>query len=149
MKKYLHWCISTSSKMYKKYGTKYILILTGSITGLNVIIGALFLYLFEHNVDNALINSYSSALWMNWMVATTVGFGDYYPISTGGKIVTGISSAIGIGMFGLFTSVVSGILMEHTDDSIRNRELKEQNARIEIELNEVKKILVSFTKDKK
>ena len=122
---------------YEKLGNKYVLFLAAGITCLNIIIGSIFLYIFEHSADNALIQHYMDAVWMNWMVSTTVGFGDYYPITTGGKIVTGLSSLIGIGMFGLVTSIVSGMLMtlgekkKKDQESVHNAELREQNARIE------------------
>ena len=53
-----------------------------------------------------------ASLW--WAVATltTVGYGDIYPITIAGKIISGIVSIIGIGLIALPTGIISAGFVE-------------------------------------
>lgn len=61
-----------------------------------VVFGATALYLVEHDI-NPMITSFFDTLWWASVTATTVGYGDMYPITDLGK-------AIGIGL--MFSGVV-------------------------------------------
>ncbi|MAJ44040.1 MAG: ion transporter [Candidatus Marinimicrobia bacterium] len=45
------------------------------------------LVLFEQNVDNSSIQTIWDAVWYSIVTLTTVGYGDYYPISNYGKLI--------------------------------------------------------------
>ena len=59
------------------------LILTASI----VIIGGIAEYLAEYNYPGANITNLGDALWWSVVTITTVGYGDFTPISLFGRII--------------------------------------------------------------
>lgn len=83
------------------------------------IIGAFFfiyvssigIYHFEHKVQPEIFKSIFHSMWWAVTTLTTVGYGDMYPVTTGGKIFTTIIVFIGMGMIavptGLFASALS------------------------------------------
>jgi voltage-gated potassium channel len=56
-----------------------------------------------------------SGLW--WAIATftTVGYGDIYPITTAGKILSAIMALLGIGLVAVPTGIISSGFMEHVE----------------------------------
>jgi voltage-gated potassium channel len=71
------------------------------IIGIFIYVLAIFLIsFFEKNSENANIQSFTDALWYAIVTLTTVGYGDYFPVTTFGKIV-GLLLIIGsIGILG-------------------------------------------------
>lgn len=69
-------------------------------------LSALGIYYFENETQPEAFSSIFAALW--WAVATltTVGYGDVYPITVGGKIFTAVVALLGLGM----VAVPSGLL---------------------------------------
>lgn len=66
---------------------------------------------FEKDVGN--ITTAEDALWWTFITITTVGYGDYYPVTGFGKIAATLLIATGIGFFGavisFFTDKVNSI----------------------------------------
>ncbi len=56
-----------------------------------VLFGALFTLMFEINAPGANITSFGDAVWWGFVTVTTVGYGDFTPITIGGRVI-----AIGI-----------------------------------------------------
>jgi voltage-gated potassium channel len=83
-----------------------------------LVIGAWLVLLFEENARGSNIHSYPSALWWAIVTVTTVGYGDRYPISAGGRIVAAVLMLVGIGLIGVLTATVASVFVkEHTDAS--------------------------------
>lgn len=57
------------------------------------------------------IDRFSTALWWAITTATTVGYGDTYPVTTAGKIIAVLVMLVGIALFGLITANVSAYLV--------------------------------------
>ncbi len=76
------------------------------VTLLLFYLSAIGIYYFENAAQPEVFSSVFSGLW--WAVAslTSVGYGDIYPITAGGKVFTSIVLLIGIGM----VSVPSGLI---------------------------------------
>ncbi|MCG6977221.1 MULTISPECIES: potassium channel family protein [Lactococcus] len=47
------------------------------------------------------------ALYLSFITLTTIGYGDFYPVTPLGKIFTMVYSLIGLGIMAMFISVVS------------------------------------------
>ena len=56
------------------------------------------------------IDSAEKALWWAVVTATTVGYGDTVPVSSGGKIVAVFLMVFGIGLFGSLTAYIAAML---------------------------------------
>jgi voltage-gated potassium channel len=81
-----------------------------------LILGAWLVLLFEENSKGGNIHSYPDALWWAVVTVTTVGYGDRYPVSEGGRVVAVILMLLGIGLIGVLTATVASVFVkEHTD----------------------------------
>jgi voltage-gated potassium channel len=56
---------------------------------------------------NSNIKTAEDALWWSYVTITTVGYGDKFPITTGGRIIGVLLMTGGVGLFGTFTAFVS------------------------------------------
>jgi voltage-gated potassium channel len=90
-------------------------------------IGAWLVLLFEQHTKGSNIHTYPDALWWAIVTVTTVGYGDRFPVSEGGRIVAVVLMLVGIGLIGVLTATVASVFIkEHTDDN--KEELKKSHA---------------------
>ena len=68
-----------------------------------ILISALVIY----NVEPESFETFFDAIYWATISLTTVGYGDIYPITTIGRIVTMISSAFGIAIIALPSGVIT------------------------------------------
>jgi voltage-gated potassium channel len=79
-------------------------------------LGAWLVLLFEENAKGSNIHTYPDAVWWAIVTVTTVGYGDRYPVTAGGRIVAAILMLVGIGLIGVLTATVASVFIkEHTD----------------------------------
>jgi voltage-gated potassium channel len=79
-------------------------------------VGAWLVLLFEENAKGSNIHSYPDALWWAIVTVTTVGYGDRFPVTGGGRTVAVILMLVGIGLIGVLTATVASVFIkEHTD----------------------------------
>ena len=79
-------------------------------------LGSWLVLLFEENAKGSNIHSYPEALWWAIVTVTTVGYGDRYPVSAGGRAVAVVLMLVGIGLIGVLTATVASVFVkEHTD----------------------------------
>jgi voltage-gated potassium channel len=64
------------------------------------------IYEFEHDAQPDRFTRLSDAVWWSIVTLSTVGYGDLYPITSGGRVVGAITMLVGIGIFGTFISLV-------------------------------------------
>ena len=81
-----------------------------------VFLGAWLVLLFEQHQPGANIHNYPDALWWAIVTVTTVGYGDRFPSSGGGRSVAVVLMLLGIGLIGVLTATVASVFVqEHTD----------------------------------
>jgi len=86
------------------------LVLFFSLTLAMLYISAVGIYYFENEAQPETFASIFDCLW--WAVATltTVGYGDVYPITMGGRLFTFVILMIGLGIVAVPTSLLSATL---------------------------------------
>jgi len=82
---------------------------------------------FEADSPSANILTYRDAFWTLQMSASTIGFGDHYPVSTGGRIIVALMFYIGVGLVGFIGALVADRIVGFANTNIKNRLLKKQN----------------------
>ncbi len=87
-------------------------------TAILIFLSAVGIYHFEHAKQPEVFSSIFDCLW--WAVATltTVGYGDIYPVTTGGRIFTMIILLLGLGLVAATTGIISSALSR-----VRNGEM--------------------------
>jgi voltage-gated potassium channel len=90
-----------------RHGLHYAL-LVGAIL---VVSGALLVAEMEHGAPGSTIHSFGDAIW--WALATmsTVGFGDKYPVTEGGRAIAIVLMFFGIGLFGLIAASLASFFL--------------------------------------
>lgn len=75
------------------------------------------IYYFENSAQPEQFKSVFHCLW--WAVATltTVGYGDVYPITIGGKIFTFFMLIIGLGIIAVPTALIASALTNTPDEN--------------------------------
>jgi voltage-gated potassium channel len=68
-------------------------------------------YEFERTAQPEMFAKYSDALWWSIITLTTVGYGDMYPITLGGRITALVTLGLGLGIFGTFLSLIGSAFM--------------------------------------
>ena len=92
-------------------------------------LGAWLVLLFEENAKESNIHNFPDALWWAVVTVTTVGYGDRFPVTGGGRTVAVVLMLVGIGLIGVLTATVASLFMkEHTDAN--KEEIKKGHARL-------------------
>lgn len=74
--------------------------------------GSMAILNLEKDSPTSNIKTPSDALWWSVATITTVGYGDRYPVTDGGRIVAAILMTAGVGLFGTFTGLVASMFVE-------------------------------------
>tara|TARA_B100001939_G_scaffold292904_1_gene265223 strand:+ start:272 stop:1063 length:792 start_codon:yes stop_codon:yes gene_type:complete len=94
-------------------------------TVLLVAFSAIAMLVVEAPNPDSPIDTAEEALWWAVVTVTTVGYGDFYPITTMGRIVAVVLMICGVGLFGSFAAYISSMFVK--DDSAREaREARAQ-----------------------
>ena len=90
------------------------------VTVMLLYLSAVGIYYFENKVQPEAFKSIIHSLWWAITTLTTVGYGDVYPITAGGKIFTFLILMIGLGIVaipaGLLASALSKARMEEQEE---------------------------------
>jgi voltage-gated potassium channel len=72
-----------------------------------VLNGAVIVYLLERHAPHSNIHTLGDALWWSFVTVTTVGYGDFYPVTTGGRITACFIMATGLVTLAVVTAQVA------------------------------------------
>ena len=69
--------------------------------------GGMLVLTFEQSTPGANITTGGDAIWWAFVSITTVGYGDKYPITTGGRMVAVIMLWMGVALIGVFSAYLA------------------------------------------
>ncbi len=98
-----------------------------------VILSSLFVYLaacgiwyFEKDAQTDDFGSIPDAMWWAIVTLTTIGYGDVYPITPGGKIFTAVVALVGVGLIAIPSGLLASVLTEaRVEEELQEEEEKE------------------------
>jgi hypothetical protein len=96
---------------------------------LNIVLGYIT-FLAESSVVGAPVQNYTDALWLMLMSSTTIGFGDFYPVTFIGRAAVFLMFILGVGILGGVGAVFANKIFGFADTNVKNRELRKQNKEI-------------------
>jgi voltage-gated potassium channel len=92
------------------------LFITIFITGILLVLSSAIIFTVEHDVQPEQFPNILSSMWWAIATLTTVGYGDVYPITALGKILSGVIALLGIGLVALPTGILSGSFVQAIKD---------------------------------
>lgn len=85
-----------------------------TLVGCLLIVGACIGVLhFEQTAPDANIKTAEEVAWWAVETTSTVGYGDLYPVTTGGRIFAVVIMCVGIGLFATFAGALASTIMRH------------------------------------
>lgn len=98
---------------------------------------------FELLSPNSKIQTAGEAFWWAVVTVTTVGYGDYYPTTNGGRVVAIVLMLMGIGLFGALTSYLSTSFINRGNQTTQkqNEDVIKRLAAVEEQLCELRDAL--------
>jgi voltage-gated potassium channel len=73
--------------------------------------GSLAMLAVESSDPEANIRTASDAVWYLLVTMSTVGYGDLYPVTAGGRIIGSLIIVVGVGVFGTLTGFLANAFL--------------------------------------
>jgi len=131
--------------------SEFALSLATLVTVTTVLTGSVAVLVFEGGIQGSSIHNGRDAIWWVVVTMTTVGYGDYVPITTGGRTVAMILMTLGVAIFATYTGFVATMLLE-PGETQQNEELDQIRLELQelrIQMTELNSILSSKGNDEK
>lgn len=100
-----------------------------------ILLSGVGIYHFEHKAQPEVYRSLFDALWWAVITLTTVGYGDIYPVTVGGRLFTFAILMVGLGLIAVPTGIITSSLnsirekMEREEESKKIRRTAARNDR--------------------
>lgn len=92
------------------------LILFGFVAAIMLYLSAVGIYYFENAAQPEQFKSVFHSLWWAITTLTTVGYGDMFPVTTGGKLFTFVVLMVGLGIVAVPTGLVASALSKAREE---------------------------------
>jgi voltage-gated potassium channel len=99
-------------ELLKEGSLNYIIFLIGWL----ILISGELIYLIESVRPESNIKTLGNAFWWAFATITTVGYGDYYPVTHAGKVVGVLLMVLGISAFFILTAKVASLLVKKQEE---------------------------------
>lgn len=100
---------------------KYDLIITLFVTFILLLLASSVMYYVENNSQPESFPNIIASFWWAIATLTTVGYGDVYPVTILGKILSGIIALLGIGIVALPTGIISSGFTEVLESTKKDK----------------------------
>lgn len=94
--------------------------LAAAILAFLLVIGGSTAILYFEDSPQANIKSAEDAMWWSLTTITTVGYGDRFPVSTGGRIIAVLLMTAGVGLFGTMSAALAAWFLKGENDATEN-----------------------------
>jgi voltage-gated potassium channel len=140
-------------RIVKKYGIKYILTYLSenrAASALYILIlmviliiefGAILVLQAEGKSPDANITTAGDAIWWAYVTITTVGYGDRYPTTLGGRLVGILVMTTGVAVFATFAGLISSKLLAPQEKKELPEEVPAGEDRLSWQITELQKLL--------
>ncbi len=108
------------------------------IAALMLYVSAVGIFIFEHEAQPEAFSSIPMSLWWAAATFTTVGYGDMYPITPGGRLFTSAILFIGLGIVAVPAAIVTTALLEAETNIGKKKKKKKKRKRSEAKNTELK-----------
>jgi voltage-gated potassium channel len=88
-------------------------LLSMSLLGILLLIFSSILILKVENVPNGNIKTASDAVWWAFTTISTIGYGEFYPVSNAGRMIAGVLIVFGVGVFGTLSGLIASWFLGH------------------------------------
>jgi voltage-gated potassium channel len=104
--------------------SRYATFLTILLTIMVLTVASVLVLQFESKSPDANITTGGDALWYSIVTITTVGYGDFYPVTSGGRITAFFIMFMGVGIIGALASILASLLVapSSSDEEEETRE---------------------------
>lgn len=128
--------INNVKKLFKRHQLDYIIYI---ILAIVVFLGSLA-SVFESRAPGSNINSIFDGIWWGLVSISTVGYGDYFPITVQGRIIGVVLITIGVVLFSLLTAHIASGIMGETEQADQ-KELRKRLNEIEDSIEDIREVL--------
>ncbi len=111
------------------------------VVGVVLMVSSILVLFFESQSEDANIVNGGDALWWAFVTITTVGYGDRYPVTPGGRVTAVFVMFSGVGIIGALASILASILLPQPNEMEEPDEPPAPPPGIEQELAAVKQEL--------
>ena len=100
-----------------------------------LIVASILVLQFESSAPNGNIKTGGEALWWAVVTLTTVGYGDYFPVTLAGRVTAVFVMFTGIGIIGALASILASVLVAPDQGEVAEEaSMQEELAAIRSEL---------------
>lgn len=119
----------------------YALFFTVMLIALVILVASIAVLFFESQSPDANITDGGNAVWWAFVTITTVGYGDRFPVTSGGRITGVFVMFAGVGVIGALASILASILVPQPKEPEPKAPEEVSESNLQQELTAIKKEL--------
>ncbi|EME62530.1 ion transport protein, partial [Rhodococcus ruber BKS 20-38] len=93
-----------------------VIVYASGSTALLLVVSSLAMLDAERTAPDATITTYPDALWWSAVTVTTVGYGDFAPVTATGRLIAVALMIAGIALLGVVTATLASWLVERVGE---------------------------------
>jgi voltage-gated potassium channel len=136
----------------KENRSHYTVVVTILLTLIVLATAGVLVLQFESQSPDGTITTGRDALWYSVVTITTVGYGDFFPVTAGGRITAVFLMVAGLGLIGVLASLMANLLIGSSQDDEQETPdgaptLTQELALIKTELATLRQLMEKMSKE--